>query len=410
MAASCARAAASAAASAPWRASTARAGSLRRAGTARPAVTPPLPRRRLGDAPQSRIDAAATPAVDVKPNFSYHVAASFIAKDRFYDPATHVFHFNPYNRIQPPRHRRRSSRPDSGHDAFFVSRVNDSGAVALGIADGVGGWIDSGVNPADFSHGLCDHMAAVAYEHDPAASTTLTACGLMQRGYDALCRQGSVHAGSSTACVAIAAPDGILDVANLGDSGFLHLRLNAVNAYSEPQTHDFNSPYQLAILPRLIARMAAFGGTNFCDSPRDADVTHHRVRHGDVLIVATDGVLDNLFNQDILRITSRVMVSSGAWTMTPSGDLGAADYIDALVSPARPEAGERAVTLQSLLATELVTAAKMASIDTRVKGPFAKQFRRYYPYEERWQGGKVDDICVVATVVCEVSAGPRSKL
>ncbi|PHH88449.1 hypothetical protein CDD83_7530 [Cordyceps sp. RAO-2017] len=78
------------------------------------------------------------------PKFSYHIAASFIAKDRPYDPATHVFHFNPYNRIQPPRRPRRpSSRPDSGQDAFFVSRVADSGAVALGVADGVGGWVDT---------------------------------------------------------------------------------------------------------------------------------------------------------------------------------------------------------------------------------------------------------------------------
>ncbi|KAM4055204.1 stage II sporulation protein E (SpoIIE) domain-containing protein [Hirsutella rhossiliensis] len=352
----------------------------------------------------------------MKPSFSYHVSASFIAKDRPYDPSTHVFHFNPYNRIQPPRHRRRSSRPDSGHDAFFVSRVNDSGAVALGVADGVGGWTDSGVNPADFSHGLCDYMAAVAYEHGPAASTPLTARRLMQKGYDAVCNDGSVHAGGSTACVAIAAPDGILDVANLGDSGFLHLRLNAVNAYSEPQTHAFNTPFQLSLIPpRVAARMAAFGGTQLSDLPHDADVTHHRVRHGDVLVLATDGVLDNLFNQDILRIASRVMVSGGAWSMTPTGVLCATDSIEALVSPARPAVGdadnrpERTVTLQSLLATELAGAAKAASINAKVDGPFAKDVQKYYPHE-RWQGGKVDDICVVAAVVCEDSPSPRSKL
>lgn len=354
----------------------------------------------------------------MRPKFSYHVSASFIAKDRPYDPSTHVFHFSPYNRIQPPRHRRRSSRPDSGHDAFFVSRVNDSGAVALGVADGVGGWTDSGVDPADFSHGLCDYMAAVAYEHGPtaAAKTPLTARRLMQKGYEAVCSDGSVHAGGSTACVALAAPDGILEVANLGDSGFLHLRLNAVNAYSEPQTHAFNTPFQLSLVPpRLAARMAAFGGTQLSDLPRDADVTHHHVRHGDVLILATDGVLDNLFNQDILRIASRVMVSRGAWSMTPSGVLDVTESIDTLVSPARPasstpdERPKRTGTLQSLLATELVMAAKAASINTKIDGPFAKEVQKYFPHE-RWQGGKVDDICVVAAVVCEDSAKPRSKL
>lgn len=35
-----------------------------------------------------------------------------------------------------------------GEDAYFVL---DAGGGALGIADGVGGWHDSGVNPADYS-------------------------------------------------------------------------------------------------------------------------------------------------------------------------------------------------------------------------------------------------------------------
>ncbi|KJZ73045.1 hypothetical protein HIM_07617 [Hirsutella minnesotensis 3608] len=358
---------------------------------------------------------SAAAAVPTTSKFSYHVAASFIAKDRPYDPSTHVFHFNPYNRIQPPRSRRRSSRPDSGHDAFFVSRVNETGAVAFGVADGVGGWTDSGVDPADFSHGFCDYMADAAWSHDATARDSLTARKLMQKGYDAVCNDNSLHAGGSTACVAVAAPDGTLDVANLGDSGFLHLRLNAVNAYSEPQTHAFNTPFQLSLIPpRLAARMAAFGGTQLSDLPRDSDVSQHHLRHGDLLILATDGVLDNLFNQDILRIASRVMVSSGAWTMTESGGVRVADSVDSLVLPARSadikdKKSERTITLQSLLATELVTAAKAASVNTKIDGPFAKDVQKYFPHE-RWHGGKVDDICVVATVVCQEPPATKSKL
>ncbi|UNI25078.1 Protein-serine/threonine phosphatase [Purpureocillium takamizusanense] len=444
MAASSARAAAST----TWRASSTTRGSgpssrtfSRGAVRLMPTSTVPLLRRAKMAPPvasacnagapwtPSRPSSTSSSSFATNPRFSYNIAASFIAKDRPYDPSTHVFHFNPYNRIQPPRQRRRSSRPDSGHDAFFVSRVNDSGAVAFGVADGVGGWTDSGVDPADFSHGFCDYMAAVAYEHDGAESPPLTARRLMQGGYDAVCNDKSLHAGGSTACVAIAAPDGTLDVANLGDSGFLHLRLNGVNAYSEPQTHAFNTPFQLSLIPpRLAARMAAFGGTQLSDLPRDADVTQHYLRHGDVLIFATDGVLDNLFNQDILRIASRVMVSSGAWQMTEAGGVRCADSIDALTR-ARARAGgdrgspgeattttttttttpERTVTLQSLLATELVGAAKSASVNTKIDGPFAKEVQKYYPHEQ-WRGGKVDDICVVVAVVSEDSAGAKSKL
>ncbi|KAH8126476.1 protein serine/threonine phosphatase 2C [Trichoderma asperelloides] len=349
------------------------------------------------------------------PKFSYHIAASFIAKDRPYDPSTHVFHFNPYNRIQPPRHRRKSSRPESGHDAFFVSRVNESGSVAFGVADGVGGWVDSGVDPADFSHGLCDYMAAVAYEYPSGNDAPLTARKLMQKGYEAVCEDPNVPAGGSTACVAIARPEGVLDVANLGDSGFLQLRLNAVHTYSEPQTHAFNTPFQLSVVPPSVAaRMAAFGGSQLCDLPRDADVTHHRLRHGDVLVFATDGVLDNLFNQDILRIASRVMATSGAWNMAANEAVTVADSLDSLTgSPYEHNAADgktkKAVTLQSLLATELVLAAKQASVNTKRDGPFAKEVKKYYPHEN-WHGGKVDDICVVIAVVSEDAAGIKSKL
>ncbi|RTE68812.1 hypothetical protein BHE90_016805 [Fusarium euwallaceae] len=346
------------------------------------------------------------------PRFSYHIASSFIAKDRPYDPSTHVFHFNPYNRIQPPRNRRPSARPESGHDAFFVSRINDSGSVAFGVADGVGGWVDSGVDPADFSHGFCDHMAVAAHEHKADSDPPLTARKLMQKGYDAICEDRSLRAGGSTACVAIAGADGNLDVANLGDSGFLQLRLNAVHTYSEPQTHAFNTPFQLSLVPPSVAaRMAAFGGAQLSDLPRDADVTQHALRHGDVLVFATDGVLDNLFNQDILRIASRVLVRSGAWVMTEAGSVRVADALEPLVQlpEASEEKKERTQTLQSLLATEIVTAAKRASVNTKLDGPFAKEVHKYYP-NENWHGGKVDDICVVVAVVNETSAGLKSKL
>ncbi|KAG6010813.1 hypothetical protein E4U21_004201 [Claviceps maximensis] len=371
-------------------------------------------------APSRKSSSTSSTSSPSSPRFSYHIAASFNGKGRPFDSTSHVFHFNPYNRIQPPRVRRRSSRPDSGHDAFFVSRIQDTGSVAFGVADGVGGWVDSGVDPADFSHGLCDYMAARAHAHDASKSVSLTARRLMQEGYDAVCDDQSLEAGGSTACVGVAAPDGTFDVANLGDSGFLQLRLNAVNAYSEPQTHDFNTPFQLSLVPpSLAARTAAFGGAQLCDLPRDADVSQHYVRHGDILMFATDGVLDNLFRHDILKIASRVMVASGAWQRTPSGGVRVGDNIESLskLSTFAPESHEpgskitrnKPSTLQSLLATEIVTAAKAASINTKVNGPFAKEVHKYYPLDP-WRGGKVDDICVVVAVVSQDSGGDRSKL
>ena len=342
--------------------------------------------------------------------FSYHLAASFIGKDRPYDPSHHVFHFNPYHhQIQSPSYKR-SQRTDSGHDAFFVNRVNDSNAVAFGLADGVGGWVDSGVDPADFSHTFCGNMATAARENKTHDSRRLTSRQLMQQGYEAVCRDRSIKAGGSTACVGIAHPDGTLDVANLGDSGFLQLRLNAIHSYSEPQTHAFNTPYQLSLVPpHVAARMATYGGQQLSDLPRDADQSLHDMRHGDVIIFATDGVFDNVFNQDILRIASRVMTTSGAWEKTDNDGLRASDALKDFTDPVADQNG-KPVTLQSMLATALVGAAKRASLNTRVDGPFAKEVQKYFP-QENWKGGKVDDICVVVAVVVEEgNAPPKAKL
>jgi len=270
--------------------------------------------------------------------------------------------------------------------------------------------VDSGVDPADFSHTFCGNMATAARENKTQDSRRLTSRQLMQQGYEAVCRDRSIKAGGSTACVGIAHPDGTLDVANLGDSGFLQLRLNAIHSYSEPQTHAFNTPYQLSLVPpHVAARMATYGGQQLSDLPRDADQSLHDMRHGDVIIFATDGVFDNVFNQDILRIASRVMTTSGAWEKTDNDGLRASDALKDFTDPVADQNG-KPVTLQSMLATALVGAAKRASVNTRVDGPFAKEVQKYFP-QENWKGGKVDDICVVVAVVVEEgNAPPKAKL
>ena len=236
-----------------------------------------------------------------------------------------------------------------------------------------------------------------------------SARAILQQGYDVLCQDRTVQAGGSTACVGVVSPEGTLDLANLGDSGCLHLRLNAVHWYSEAQTHAFNTPFQLSLVPpKVQQRMAYFGGSQLCDLPRDADVSQHDLRHGDVIVFATDGVLDNLFNQDVLRVASRVMSKTGAWRTNENGGVSVADELVVLTEAQENEQG-KPVTLQNLLATEITGAAKRASVNPRLDGPFAKQVQKYYP-QENWKGGKVDDICVISVVVCEEGRGLRSKL
>ncbi|CZR53914.1 related to PTC7-2C protein phosphatase [Phialocephala subalpina] len=333
--------------------------------------------------------------------YTYGIAASFTAKDHRYNPDTNVFAFNPYNRIIARRKDKRT-RPDSGQDAFFVSQIQHTPDIAVGIADGVGGWVDSGVDPADFSHGFCDYMAHAAYTHSPSESEhPFNARSLMQKGYEEICRDPSVKAGGSTACVGIAKGDGTLEVANLGDSGFVQLRLNAIHEYSEPQTHAFNTPYQLAVVPeKVLKQAAAFGGQQLCDFPKDANVSQHKLRHGDVLVFASDGVWDNLSHQDILKVVSRIMLGARAWEHSNEGVSVGKSLGNFILADDGKSGAEEIPSLQSFLAVGITGEAKAASVNTRRDGPFAREVQKYYPHEN-WRGGKVDDICVVVAVVCE---------
>ncbi|RHZ72628.1 hypothetical protein CDV55_107772 [Aspergillus turcosus] len=382
------------------------------------------------------------------PRISYRVAASSSPKHRSFHPATNFHNFRPElhdaigvvtEEIDPATRRKR--RPDSGEDAFFVSRVGsrDSGAIAFAVADGVGGWVESKVDPANFSHALCRYMALEALSWD-SSTDKLRAKNLLQSGYDQVVADKSIRAGGSTASVGVGLEDGQVELANLGDSGSMLLRLAAVHHYSVPQTHGFNTPYQLSLIPpRMRAQASIFGGSFLEDSPRDAAVTNLHMQHGDVLMLATDGVFDNLNNQDILKLVTSRMILTGAWTATPelgikvSDDLGALTDPDGLASllprpsssssskssPADPSSsGNGNVapssqtlqhhTLQSLLASTVAGEAKRASMDSRRDGPFAKVAQRYYP-GDWYRGGKVDDICVLIIVAVEEGRGHGSR-
>ena len=230
----------------------------------------------------------------------------------------------------------------------------------------------------------------------------------MEIGYQNLIDDPSVSAGGSTACIAIAGPDGRLQMANLGDSGFLQLRLGAVHHYSNPQTHAFNAPYQLSIIPpRVTAQSALFGGMPLLDLPEKAEVSNSQLRHGDVLFLATDGVWDNLNSQEVLHIVSSQMRSHGAWVKTNNQGLAVSDKIAQLVRPGGLSEEDGCQTIQGVIADAVAVEAKIASMNHRRDGPYAKEIQKYYP-QEGYHGGKVDDICVIALLAVEDAATGNS--
>lgn len=96
----------------------------------------------------------------------------------------------------------RSVKQHSGEDAFFMSTIGGSKRhVAFGLADGVGGWQDQGVDPSDFSHGLCGYMAGQAYEHT-GEPDSLRSQQVLQTAYDTIISNPRIVAGGSTASLA----------------------------------------------------------------------------------------------------------------------------------------------------------------------------------------------------------------
>ncbi|KAH8701016.1 phosphatase 2C-like domain-containing protein [Talaromyces proteolyticus] len=366
-------------------------------------------------------------ATTARSHISYLVAGSCSAKGSRFNADKHTYVFNPASQdaigvVLDDTHlspvNRRYGRPGSGEDAFFASRVGgNSGAIAFAIADGVGGWAEHKVDPADVSHGLCTYMAQHALSVDMAAQDVLLRPKeLLQKGYDAVLADEVIKAGGTTASVGIAQANGNVELANLGDSGSALFRLGAVHQYSTPQTHAFNTPFQLNVIPPQMRQQAhMFGGMYFEDQPRDAAVSTACMQDGDVLVLATDGVFDNLNNQEILKIVTGRMVHGGAWKETPEGGISVTGKLQAMAdvsslptppaSPAPSSSSSSSAmsktgshhTLPGLVASSIVHEAKRASHDIRRDGPFAREAQRYFP-GHWYRGGKVDDICVLVIV------------
>mmetsp|Transcript_13330 Transcript_13330/g.22137 ORF Transcript_13330/g.22137 Transcript_13330/m.22137 type:complete len:274 (-) Transcript_13330:155-976(-) len=222
-----------------------------------------------------------------------------------------------------------------GEDAFFC-RENE-----FGVFDGVGGWADSGVDSGLFARNLAKETAA-ALERQPAADLVIA----LQQGLSAV-----QEVGTSTACLVRISAEGQLTALNVGDSGFRLLRHDDqgklfIALRSEEQTHYFNCPWQL--------------GTGSTDLPEHGDKLEGSVIAGDVLVLATDGCFDNLFDSELIAL---IQQSQGASA--------------------------------SHLATTLAYAARETSLHPAHRTPFAAS-SALAGYD--FPGGKPDDITVLVTI------------
>ncbi|KEG11843.1 protein phosphatase 2C [Trypanosoma grayi] len=161
-----------------------------------------------------------------------------------------------------------------GEDAFLVH------ACGIGVADGVGGYAQLGVDPAVYTRNVM-RFTKQALEEDGNRGG-LTALQALNHGYTAAQREGK-PGGCPVTLVTLV--DGrFASVLNLGDCGTICLRSSKLVFATEAQQHRFNCPFQL---PE--------------DPPSAGDRTKLEVSEGDVFLCASDGLLDNIDMPEILR-------------------------------------------------------------------------------------------------------------
>ncbi|KAI5124507.1 hypothetical protein M0805_003031 [Coniferiporia weirii] len=271
---------------------------------------------------------------------------------------------------------------DAGEDFFYIQEMRNQSGLSFGVADGVGGWVDVGVDPSLFSQALMYHAHRYSKqawagepeidplhnyeEREQVQGWELTPRECLELAHGAVLREKTVEAGSSTACIiTINASNGVLRAANLGDSGFCIIRSSSLLHYQPPQTHFFNCPRQISKVPMRSKRY----GMAYTDSPRGADVYETRLRDGDIVVSYTDGLSDNVFSDEILQICGLLGRSEG-----PEGEQ-VQDMADRLVQYARScMAKERRVSPFEIAAAE------------------AGEYHR---------GGKIDDVTAVVAMIRE---------
>ncbi|KAL2456429.1 putative protein phosphatase 2C 55 [Forsythia ovata] len=238
-----------------------------------------------------------------------------------------------------------------GEDAHFIC----SDEQAIGVADGVGGWADLGIDSGQYARELMSNSVD-AIQEEPRG--LIDPVRVLEKAHTSTKAKGS-----STACI-IALTDQGLHAINLGDSGFMVIRDGCTVFRSPVQQHDFNFTYQLE-------------SGNAGDLPSSGEVFTIPVAPGDVIVAGTDGLFDNLYNNDITAVVVHAVRAGLAPQVT-------AQKIAAL---ARQRAQDKSRQ------TPFSTAAQEAGF-------------RYY-------GGKLDDITVVVSYIASehnesASAGSSS--
>ncbi|DBA04229.1 TPA: hypothetical protein N0F65_009464 [Lagenidium giganteum] len=301
---------------------------------------------------------------------------------------------------------------DNGDGQIADGRVRETtgpaDVLALGVADGVGSWFEKGISARRYSQELM-HASLKAAQISFAKEHKIDPGEVLHAAWSTVLQKEIV--GSSTACVLSLDPNaGELHACNLGGSGFLIIRdkksdlesarqrgtldgslsrrvrdresdltpagrrKGAHVSYRSPQQlHYFNCPFQLGFVGADLRKditndldaapstpsPTAMSEKPLFETPDNAVRLRVPVLEGDLIVLATDGLFDNIEEDTLLDIVN-----------------------------AQPEV--EAMTRQ------LVQKAYELSLDRMRDSPFARLAKEN---DFMWGGGMPDDITIIAARV-----------
>lgn len=235
-----------------------------------------------------------------------------------------------------------------GEDAFFICERG----TCMGVADGVGGWAEVGVDPGLYSRELMTHAKQASATCDPGPHAPQH---LMEVAYV------STRARGSSTCCILCLENERLHASNLGDSGFMVVRSGELMFMSPQQQHEFNFPYQIG------------SPDSMSDTPQVAQRFSIDVRQGDIVVAATDGLFDNVYPDEAASLVA-----------------------------ASKERGETA----QVAAATLAQFARVRAADPTHLSPFAYGAQQL---GYRFFGGKMDDITVLVAYVEPVAGNDKAQ-
>jgi protein phosphatase PTC7 len=312
-----------------------------------------------------------------------------------------------------------STDPTLSEDSCFVTNVKlpDGKKKTLrdftymGVADGVGSWREYGVDPRLFARRLmeeCENILLEAQRNgqmDGNNFRQVTApSDIMAQAFERVKAENVI--GSSTACIGVF--DQIrhqLHFSNLGDSGIIVLRhIDSdvagslkrdrvtprtertsdirVAFVSQQQLKSFNHPFQIGWTGEELKE----GESSSFRNAGESCTSSIHLRRGDVVIMATDGLFDNVELDDICTMVLEWEQQNG---FVRAGDTQAREK--------RWQMGN-SLTLLSAgrindLAQRLVKKARENSLDSSLDSPFAILAKEN---DIMWSGGMPDDCIVIA--------------